>query len=64
MPRHSFLLLVSILFFEAMNCALPAQEVERVVLYRDAAVVTWRAEWPRDDEQVLARSFPRSRRPS
>ena len=56
MPRHSFLLLVSILFLEAMNCALPAQEVEHVVLYRDAAVVTWRAE-AKAGEQVLARSF-------
>ena len=61
MPRHSFLLLVSILFLEAMNCALPAQEVEHVVLYRDAAVVTWRAE-AKAGEQVLARSFSRKAR--
>ena len=56
MPRPSFFFLVSFLFLEALSCAVQAQQVERVVLYRDAAVVTWKAE-AKPGEQVLARSF-------
>ena len=56
MPRHSLFFLVSFLFLEALNCAVQGQKVERVVLYRDAAVVTWRTK-AESGERVLARSF-------
>ena len=56
MPRLSLFFLVSFLFLEALNCAVQGQKVERVVLYRDAAVVTWRTK-AESGERVLARSF-------
>ena len=34
-----------------------AHSVERVEIYRDAAVITWKAEWSGGESGALARSF-------
>ncbi len=52
------LLPVAALLFSVPFCSLEAQEIEQVTFYRDAAVVTWRAD-AAEGRQALARTlFP------